>query len=247
MRIVASDLDHTWVGEDLQALRRLQEAVAEARDELILVYVTGRDLDLYRELAGTVGLMDPDFLVASVGTEIYRFPEATLQTRWSDRLAADGWDVERVDRTAASFSELTPQPHQFPFKRSFYFTAPDPQGEKQVLESLGSRLRRDGLDCRVVYSSHRDLDILPRRGGKGEALGFLARQLGIPDRDVVACGDSGNDLDMLDRTWNAIVVANARPELAGARLSGPVYRASSPASAGVLEGLCHFGFLPAPG
>jgi len=243
MRIVASDLDHTWVGEDPQALLRLQAAIVQARDELILVYVTGRDLDLYRELARTVGLLAPDYLVASVGTEIYRFPEATLQARWSDWLGAAGWDVGQVDRAAAAFPELTPQPHQFPFKRSFYFTATDPQGEKEVLESLESRLRRNGLDCRIVYSSHRDLDILPRRGGKGEALEFLARQLGIPDKDVVACGDSGNDLDMLARTWNSIVVANAQPELIAARLSEPVYRTSSPASAGVLEGLRHFGFL----
>lgn len=238
MWLVVSDLDHTWVDPDPEALEDLQKAVVSRRGELTLAYNTGRDLELYRQLAQEVGLLCPDYLIADVGTSLYRMPGGEPDPEWS-RVLRPGWNRKKAAEVASRFPLLRPQPRQFPFKQSYHLT----EGAPEVLAALSRELSEAGVEHRLIYSSGRDLDILPARAGKGEAVEFLRRRLGLPLDRVVVCGDSGNDLDMLDRPWCSVVVANAQPELARARLQPPTYRASRPASRGVLEGLQRFGVL----
>ncbi|MBI3929443.1 MAG: HAD-IIB family hydrolase [Armatimonadetes bacterium] len=243
MRLIASDLDNTWVSDDAAALEELQDAVARRRQELTLVYVTGRDLALYRELERQARLLEPDYLIASVGADIYRFPECEPDAGWEELLAGCGWCEKSVDRVTAGHSRLIPQPAQFRFKRSYYFEARDPEDQRRVLSELARGLQQAGVRHRLVYSSNRDLDVLPVEAGKGRALHHLRRRLGLQPRDMVVCGDSGNDIDMLDGPWGSVMVANARPELLRAELQPPVFRATEPASRGVVQGLRHFGIL----
>lgn len=74
--------------------------------------------------------------------------------------------------------------------------------------------------------------------------------MGFRTGNTIACGDSGNDKDMLSGKNRAIVVANAEPELkqwlqkekADEAGSDRLYIASSNMALGILEGLEHFGF-----
>lgn len=243
MKLIASDLDNTWVGDNPAALADLQEAVLARRRDLVLVYVTGRDPDLYHELAREVGLLEPDYLIASVGTEIYRYPGTDPDRSWVDVLSGEGWSPATVDTVARAFPQLHPQPRQFDFKRSYYFTPESDEEEQRTLAALAAQLAESGVGHRLVYSSRRDLDILPVAAGKGEALKYLGAQLRLQAPQMIVCGDSGNDIDMLDRPWPSVVVSNAQAELLAAQLAEPVFRATAPASAGVLQGLKHFGFV----
>jgi hydroxymethylpyrimidine pyrophosphatase-like HAD family hydrolase len=63
---------------------------------------------------------------------------------------------------------------------------------------------------------------------------------------TVAAGDSGNDLNMLDRDWSGIVVGNGASQLAALRGRSNVYFATAKYGAGVFEGLCALGFIEAP-
>ena len=49
--------------------------------------------------------------------------------------------------------------------------------------------------------------------GKLQALEYVRSRLGFPHNRTVACGDSGNDKDMLGGDNLAIVVGNAQPDL----------------------------------
>ncbi len=100
----------------------------------------------------------------------------------------------------------------------------------------------------MVYSSSRDLDILPRAATKGGALHWLCDQLNIPLTDVVVAGDTGNDSSMFDLAGvNGIVVRNAQPELLEATIGHDhVYHARQIMADGVVEGLCHFNVACAP-
>lgn len=66
----------------------------------------------------------------------------------------------------------------------------------------------------------RYVDCIAKRAGKGRAMAYLARRFGIALEDVVAAGDSGNDLLMLgsqpEGHHPAIVMSNSHPEV-GAR------------------------------
>ena len=90
---------------------------------------------------------------------------------------------------------------------------------------------------RVVYSHGRLLDILPERAGKGAAMVWAARRLGISRDRVFAAGDSGNDLDMLAACRNPILVANHSDELESLRRLPVVYLAHRPHAGGVVEGM----------
>jgi sucrose-6-phosphatase len=98
----------------------------------------------------------------------------------------------------------------------------------------------------VIYSSDRDLDILPDRADKGKALTYVRELLGFaPDR-TVACGDSGNDIALFTENTRGIIVGNARSELMHWHQTHPNpdrYLAQADCAAGILEGLQHFGFI----
>jgi hydroxymethylpyrimidine pyrophosphatase-like HAD family hydrolase len=63
----------------------------------------------------------------------------------------------------------------------------------------------------------RYVDCISLHAGKGRAMLYLASRYGITPQDVVAAGDSGNDLLMLGPvdgvSHPAIVMSNSHPEV----------------------------------
>ncbi len=239
--LLVTDLDHTYVG-DRPALEKLQILMQSFRNQgAKLVYSTGRSHTSYQELAARENLITPDILVTSVGTEIRA--QDCLDQVWSDHLHWQ-WSTTTVQAIAQRYPQLIPQPaaEQNPYKVSF-FLKPEYQG---LLKTLETELANQHIQANVVYSSDRDLDILPIRANKGHALTYVRQQLGfVPDR-TVACGDSGNDIALFLENTLGIIVGNARPELLDWHRgmgSDRQYLAQKNYAAGILEGLAHFGFL----
>lgn len=87
--VLATDLDGTFAHGSADARAELVDAIA-ADPDARLIYVTGRTPSGAREVAGRVGLPQPDVLIADVGTSVLRglgpdrvVPiEATLDTLW---------------------------------------------------------------------------------------------------------------------------------------------------------------------
>jgi hydroxymethylpyrimidine pyrophosphatase-like HAD family hydrolase len=96
-----------------------------------------------------------------------------------------------------------------------------------------------GQEAIIVYSSNRDLDILPANSGKGAAVTYLARQWNIAPHFTFVAGDSGNDASMFQREYRGIVVGNATAELISIA-SPTIYHATLRHAAGVLEGIRHW-------
>lgn len=107
------------------------------------------------------------------------------------------------------------------------------------LDRICSLLLSRGIEAEIIYSSSRDLDILPSGVNKGTAAVRLMHSLGFSFQRTIVCGDSGNDASMLKAGCRSIVVANAQNELKNLK-SNLIYHASAPYAAGVLEGLCHW-------
>lgn len=237
--LLATDLDGTLVGDD-HALRQLNDELAAARGHLALAYVTGRSLTSCLRLVDEAGLLVPDVIVASVGSYIYEGPDWTLDLHWHRKLSQN-WCSERVRAVAGFFPALVPQPldAQSVLKCSYYL----PEDEAaRTLPALIRTLRRQRVNAQVIYSSGCDVDLLPTASGKGNAVRYLAQRMGLGLERVLVCGDSGNDLTMLQLGCPAAVVANGRPELA-IGVPAHVYRAQTPYAAGVEEALRHFRFL----
>jgi sucrose-6-phosphatase len=239
--LLVTDLDHTYVG-DRPALQKLQTLMQFLRNQGVkLVYSTGRSHTSYQELAAEEQLITPDILVTAVGTEIRN--QDCLDQAWSEHLNWQ-WSTTTVQTLVQQYPQLIPQPaaEQNPYKVSF-FLKPEYQ---DVLKPLEAELAAQNIQANLVYSSDRDLDILPIRANKGHALTYVREQLGfVPDR-TVACGDSGNDIALFLENTLGIIVGNARPELLDWHRgmgSDRQYLAQKNYAAGILEGLAHFGFL----
>ncbi|MGG6268664.1 sucrose-phosphate phosphatase [Leptolyngbya sp. AN03gr2] len=242
--LFVTDLDHTLVGDDF-AHEQLNEWLLQARETgSKIVYSTGRSLIRYQELATEAPLFEPDLLIASVGTAIYSSLDGTPDPAWQQKLTA-GWNRDRVMSVTAHFSDLVPQAdsEQSAFKVSFFLTE---DAALWVLPQLETLLKQQDLDVQLIYSSGRDLDILPRHANKGSALTFVRQTLGFAPDQTIACGDSGNDIALFAAGSElGIIVGNAQPELLSWHRDHPTpnhYLAKAHCAAGILEGLQYFGF-----
>lgn len=86
--------------------------------------------------------------------------------------------------------------------------------EDGSLEDLQQMLRERYLpELSILKSRPFFLEITHREATKGRALDFLARREGISAEEIVAIGDSYNDIDMLQFAGVGVAVANAPAEV----------------------------------
>ena len=240
--VLASDLDGTLIDHDAPGddpeLERFARALAGAGDRLTLWFNSSRPVASQRESLETVrGLPTPAFLIGAMGTEIHEGSGGLVEAYGREQFGE--WPRGEIDAVAVKTFGLTPHAAemQTPFKASY--DLPDPEMAAAIEGELQSR----GLPVKIVVSSGKDLDLLPPAAGKAAAIKWLCGHTHTPQEAVVVSGDSANDLDMYADPFRGIVVANGHAELK--RMSGPaVYHARERCSAGVLEGLRHFGVLP---
>ena len=231
-RLLVSDIDNTLTGDDAA----LTELMAVLKDNQALGFgvASGRSYELIRNAIVEFGLLEPDLIISSVGSEIQSSDD--IGTRYRDHISP-GWDREKVVETLSGITGLTLQGDegQKPFKVSF-----DTAGE--VMPEVRDAVNEAGLEVTLIHSHNEFLDVLPERASKGKAVRFVAEAYGMPLDSIVVAGDSGNDDEMLTCGAKAVMVGNYSQELAHLVDNSAVYVAKAKYAAGVLEGLKHYGF-----
>ena len=242
IKLFCSDLDGTLLGnpEGSHRFRSAWESASPSRRPM-LCYASGQLVQQVIDLLAARILPWPDYIIGGVGTQVYdgRRKRSFLEF---NAILREGWDLSRVEAVLKAQTDLVQQPGEFlhAYKSSWFLE----QATPQRLASLEKALADAGIQARVVYSSGRDLDVLPRNAGKGQALDWLCRTLGVPFDAVLVAGDSGNDASMfLLPSVRGIVVENAQPELVEAVVPLPTFHSSRVMADGVLEGLEHFGVI----
>ncbi|HEY9695737.1 MAG TPA: sucrose-phosphate phosphatase [Trichocoleus sp.] len=237
--LLVTDLDNTLIGDN-DALKRLNTWFRAHRQTSgsKLVYATGRSLKSYQRLLTQTLLLEPDVLIASVGTEIY-YPGDALDEAWS--ILFSNWNRAGIAALAQQFSQLIPQPEseQRPFKLSFVLTPEN----RFILPELEAQLITKEMEAEIIYSNDHDLDIVQRKVNKGSALTYICQVLGFTAEQTVVCGDSGNDIALFTANTLGIIVGNARRELLQwhqDNLEGDRYLAQAQYAAGIIEGLKYF-------
>ena len=137
--------------------------------------------------------------------------------------------------------QIQPERYNTSLKVSYFLDkTPNPE---QVAKQVKQRVAAASNNYQVVWSSGKDLDILPAAAGKGKAIRFLIDYLDLNSAQVITAGDSGNDRSMLEEFERGIVVGNAQPELHDLKNNThetSFYFAKNNYAAGVTEGLHHF-------
>ncbi len=248
--ILASDIDNTLTG-NRAALDKLRGEIDRLRasGELFLVLSTGRRLDQVIDGFENEGIPLADAVVSQVGTEIYLPPfERGMDPLhvWRDLLMEDFSRDEAV-KIIEGVKGLEMQPAKFntPLKVSCYLDkAEDPEAAVAEIRRR-AEYQGNGL-CQVVWSSGRDLDLIPVAAGKGNAIRFVMNLQKLEAERIIVAGDSGNDRSMFDEFQCGIVVANAQPELMALKKEHPIsdyYFSEQSFAAGVRDGLRYFNVL----
>ncbi|MFW2586948.1 HAD family hydrolase [Sagittula sp. SSi028] len=229
--LLACDIDNTLTGCGPSASRFARWLAQEDRQSGFVV-ATGRSVAEARRILSEWHLPEPDTIISSTGTEIWRRHGHQYQLcgDYAAHVSA-GWSAQEVRRALQdSGAQFQPVYDQRRWKISLFGTQTDAQ-------RIETRLAQAGLAVRVVASHGRFIDLLPPFAGKAAAIGFEAARRGLPDSAVTVAGDSGNDRDMLETFGQAILPSNALAEL---DTLAQGYRSRSAHAAGVLDGLNHF-------
>ena len=239
--LLITDLDNTLVG-NRQATLRLNQKLLPIRHQFYLIYATGRSYRSAMQLMIEENLLAPDYWVTGVGTEIYY--QEKRDPVWADWISA-GWDWFAIATLTQSFPDLIPQTplEQNPWKISFCLSKPQ---KAYILENLQTQLDQSGLTSKIIFSSGRDIDIIPKNADKGLAIAYLREQLQIPTELTLVCGDSGNDISLFEQLTLGTIVNNAQPELINwydDNAQSNLYFAHLPYAWGILEGLIYFNLL----
>ena len=242
VRLFSTDLDGTLLGnpEATQRFKAAWTALSPAARPL-LVYNTGRLVDDLRRFVDNGTLPAAEFYIGGVGTQIFDVKAGRMLDELHAHLA-EGWDLARVREITARFPGVRPQPDEFQheFKSSWFLDRATPA----TIRELKRQIADTGLKVKIVYSSSRDLDVLPRNATKGGALSWLCTRLDVPLDSVLVAGDTGNDSSMFRLPGvRGIIVENALPELFEATVDIPTYSSRQIIADGVLDGLCHYGVV----
>ncbi|HTX91361.1 MAG TPA: HAD family hydrolase [Anaerolineales bacterium] len=237
--LLATDIDGTILGDEAGE-SVLRSFAQNHRPSFRLAYVTGRYRSSVERLVAEGRLPTPDFICCNVGTDLIAVgdPDNALGRKYAARVGPE-WDLETIYRLGVGegvgrqdFNQEQP-----PFQAGF-----DWDGQAQTLQAFHSRLA--GLDHFHILASYGEfIDVLPNPLGKGKAVEFLQRELGIDPARVVVAGDSGNDREMFETAFRGILPVNALDELKAVARPSRHYQSPLPAGQGVLDGLRHFGFV----
>jgi len=267
MKILATDLDRTLLPNgswpaDPNAITLFNELTA--RHDVLVVYVTGRNLDLSEGAIEQFGIRHPHVLIGDVGTSIRKYADGQWEnySGWDAhvRRASPRWNADAIRTAVADVNGLTEQEpeHCGPFKQSYYVVH---DRKKAILQSVDERVK-GRFDEVIVYSFDSQtgnglLDFLPDSATKQTALEYVAAELGADKADVVFCGDSGNDVFPLTAGFSGVLVRNADDQLVAsvkqaveANPALKVYFAKGDFkglngyyTSGVIEGAYHYGLF----
>lgn len=231
--LLISDLDDTLLGDD-DALRRFSDYISSHAAQIDIAYASGRFFDSIRDDIESTSLPEPVAVIGGVGSEIRSYPAGELNEGWTAQFSGD-WTAREIINILADEPELEAQPARFQsdFKVSYFFRN---AGHAQ-LDRVKRKLAVAGIDVDIIYSSARDLDLLPVGVNKGTAAAYLAGSLGFDPSHVIVAGNSGNDISLFQHDFYGVVVANAHDDLKSSAGGPRVFISASPYADGVQEGL----------
>lgn len=266
--LICTDLDRTLIpnGPEPVSLGSHEHfARLVSHPQVELAYVSGRHSNLVEEAIIEHDLPVPDFVIGDVGTTIYHVGNEhdwEPQIRWEEIIGRDWGNRSHADLETLLADlpalQLQEPDRQNRFKLSYYVSLCDDQDK--IEEEILGRMDQANVSVRLIWSIDQTgstglLDLLPRAASKFHAIQALMEQQGYGFRHTVFCGDSGNDLEVLVSPLQAVLVANALPEIKeqaremadrfgnSAQLyvaCGDFMGMNGNYSAGMLEGIAHY-------
>lgn len=238
-RFLVTDIDNTLIGDSNEQLSDLVSLLKANKSKMGFAVATGRHVSSAEAILERHDVPRPDIVIASVGTEIYYGPDLYYDRGWETHIAHQ-WDRQKIVDLLSGFDflEYQKEANQRPFKVSYNM-----RPGKDRLAEVHDALLKNKCRYTLIYSHEKYLDIIPYRASKGKAIRYISYKWEIPLNNLLICGDSGNDEEMLRGEPRAVVVGNYSPELDALRGAKNVYFAKQPCAGGILEAMKKYRFL----
>ncbi|MCH2227399.1 MAG: HAD family hydrolase [Candidatus Caenarcaniphilales bacterium] len=233
---LATDLDGTFLGgSDLQR-KALYNFIEENREEISLIFVTGRDIPFVKSLIDSNDVPRPDFIIGDVGTTIvsgHDFKAIAEVQDWVDSL----WEGEdRARELMKAHPHLKEQDIYGGKRVSFFYD------DHLKAVAAAKDVRDAGFDA--IFSANLYFDILPRGVKKGPTLLKLLEVLNISSDKVLTAGDTLNDLSLFETKLKSVAVSNSEELLVNELKNfDNVFHASEEGTAGIQQAIKHFEFF----
>ncbi len=229
--LLATDLDGTFLGGTAADKEQLY-SLLQRQKEIQLVFVTGRGIRSVLSLLENNALPRPEYIICDVGATVTHLPTLTAVEPVQSDIAAK-WPGEQVRETLKTVRGLLHQEAHQQYRCSYYYdNSTDIDSAREIAASL---------QCDMVLSAGKYLDILPAGVNKGFTLKQLLQVLALPHQKVLVAGDSMNDYSMYETGFKGVVVGDSEPELVARTAGMPhVLQAQRPGAGGILEALDFF-------
>ena len=265
--LLCTDLDRTLLPNGPQpesASVRKKFSQLALRDEVTLVYVSGRDKLLVQQAIKNYQIPLPDFVIADVGSTIYQIQNKKFHIieQWDSEIANDwnGKSNKDLQKLLSRFKDIRIQEHskQKPHKLSYY--VPLYTDHVNLLNEINLCFEKENVKANLIWSIDDGaniglLDILPVSANKKHAIEFIMSEFNFSLDETIFAGDSGNDISVMASPIHSILVANATDDvkkmaLEQAQLNdeadslyiakGDFLGMNGNYSAGILEGIVHY-------
>ena len=237
--MLITDIDDTLLGGKPAERHGLMELLEKNAGCIGFGVATGRIFESAIKVLEADGIGIPDIIISGVGSRINYGKSLEHDKGWESHISIN-WrrDLIQSQLEKIDFIQLQEPGVQGPYKLSYHMVP-----GKDRLAKVHHILTKNRLQYTLIYSQDKYLDILPYRASKGKAIRYLSYKWGIPLRQILVCGDSGNDAEMLKGEPLGVVVKNYSPELEPLKSAKQIYFAKEPYAAGIMDGMHHYQFI----
>ena len=215
IKLVALDMDGTLLNSRHQVSKENKEAIQKAQEQgVVVVLSTGRSISTCREHADALGLTS--YLVTVNGSEIWDenrnlFRRELLkneQIEWMYNLSrqynAGFWAIS----TERNWHDEMPEDlHNWEWMK-FGFNIED----QAIRETVFRKLQEKG-EFELTNSFIHNIEINPIGINKAKGLEIVCGRLGIKMDNVMAVGDSLNDMAMIKEAGLGVAMGNAQEKV----------------------------------
>ena len=229
--LLATDLDGTFLGGSLEHKKRLYKLFQN--DLITLVFVTGRGIESILPLFEDEIMPRPSYIISDVGaTVVYGDtlkPVEPLQSGIKKKWPGSAGVLQHFKD--AEWLQYQPVAQQ---RRCSFFL-------KDASRVQQAKQMADEINCDVIYSAGKFLDVLPKGVNKGSTLTNLLEYLKVNKNNVLIAGDTMNDFSLYECGFNSVAVGASEPALLKATSSMKhVFHAQIPGAGGIIEAMEHF-------
>ncbi|SEM94032.1 Cof-type HAD-IIB family hydrolase [Lihuaxuella thermophila] len=214
IKLIALDMDGTLLDNHGNISPANRQAIKEAQEKGIsVVFSTGRTMMTCRDYAESLQLSS--YLVTVNGAEIWTGSGELLErnlieadlVRWmwelSQKYSTYFWCVT-IDQVWRNDIPADILAHQW---LKFGFDTDDQAAREKILQELETE--RDRVE--ITNSSPTNIEVNAKGVNKAQGLKSVCRRIGISMENVMALGDSLNDLAMIKEAGLGVAMGNAQP------------------------------------